>query len=60
MGAPLVSVIPIFAVYFWGFDVGKGIANSIEGKDAAAPVSTFGTLFAGGFSALPGTAVMVI
>lgn len=59
MAAPLIGVTPIFAVYFWGFDLGKQIANQIENKPKDAPASIFGTLFAGGFSALPGTVVMV-
>src|SRR4051812_37670387 len=58
MGAPILSVTPIFAVYFWGFDQGKNIAAYAEGKKPSE-ISTAGILFAGGFSALPGTFVMV-
>eukprot|EP00924_Labyrinthula_sp_SR-Ha-C_P016527 maker-scaffold_6-snap-gene-6.9-mRNA-1 protein AED:0.01 eAED:0.01 QI:164/1/1/1/1/1/2/129/286 len=59
MAAPLLGITPIFAVYFWGFDLGKDIARKIEGKSADEPLSTLGIGFAGGFSAIPGTAVMV-
>jgi solute carrier family 25 carnitine/acylcarnitine transporter 20/29 len=58
MAAPLIGITPIFATYFWGFDVGKAIAASFEGKEKS-DISTAGIIFAGGFSALPGTAVMV-
>lgn len=58
MGAPVAAVTPIFAVYFWGFDQGKNIAGLVEGKPVSQ-ISTAGILFAGGFSALPGTFVMV-
>jgi solute carrier family 25 carnitine/acylcarnitine transporter 20/29 len=58
MAAPLVAVTPIFAVYFWGFDTGKEIAAKVEGKPKAN-ISVGGIIFAGGFSAVPGTLVMV-
>lgn len=57
MSAPLVAVTPIFAVYFWGFDMGKKIWKSAAGTPDS--LSTAGIIFAGGFSALPGTLVMV-
>lgn len=59
MAAPLVGITPIFAVYFLGFDVGKNIARSVEGKKPDENLSIAGIAFAGGFSAIPGTAVMV-
>jgi len=58
MLAPLLSVTPIFAVYFWGFDVGKSIARFVEGKKENEKISLAGVCFAGGFSAVPGTVVM--
>ena len=58
MGAPLVAVTPIFAVYFWGFDKGKDIAAYVEGT-TPSKISDLGIMFAGGFSAIPGTMVMV-
>tara|TARA_R110002050_G_scaffold127626_1_gene248598 strand:- start:801 stop:1025 length:225 start_codon:yes stop_codon:yes gene_type:complete len=59
MLAPLVGVTPIFAVCFWGFEVGKQLARKFEGKTANESLTIPGILFAGGFSALPATAVMV-
>jgi len=59
MAAPLVGITPIFAVYFWGFEVGKQIARYFEGKTPDQHLSTWGVLVAGGISALPATAIMV-
>jgi len=59
MAAPLVGVTPIFAMYFWSFEVGKQIARHFEGKKPDEHLSIAGILFAGGFSALPSTAIMV-
>ncbi|GBG34310.1 Mitochondrial carnitine/acylcarnitine carrier protein [Hondaea fermentalgiana] len=59
MAAPLAGITPIFAVYFWGFDLGKQIARVVEGKGPEEQISTAGIMFAGGFSAIPGSAVMV-
>jgi len=58
MGAPLVAVTPIFAVYFWGFDTGKQIAATVTGVQKK-DIGVGGIIFAGGFSAIPGTLVMV-
>jgi solute carrier family 25 carnitine/acylcarnitine transporter 20/29 len=58
MTAPIIGITPIFAVYFMGFDWGKDIAAWGEGC-AKADVSTAGIMFAGGFSAVPGTVLMV-
>lgn len=59
MAAPLAGITPIFAVYFWGFDVGKQIARAFEGTGPDQQLSSAGIMFAGGFSAIPGSAVMV-
>lgn len=59
MAAPLVGITPIFAVYFLGFDVGKSIARSVEGKKPDENLSIPGIAFAGGFSAIPGTVSVV-
>ena len=58
MAAPLAGIAPIFAVYFWGFEVGKQIARAVEGKKESENLSIAGTMFAGGFSAIPGSAVV--
>jgi len=59
MAAPLAGIAPIFAVYFWGFEKGKDIARYSEGVETNAEISTAGIVFAGGFSSLPGSLVMV-
>lgn len=61
MSAPLVGVTPIFALYFLGFDQGKRIATSIGGPlvKENGEISNMGIMFGGGFSALPGTLLMV-
>jgi solute carrier family 25 carnitine/acylcarnitine transporter 20/29 len=58
MSAPLVAVTPIFAVYFWGFDKGKDIAAWAKDKPKS-DIGVDGMIFAGGFSAIPGTMIMV-
>jgi len=58
MSAPLVAVTPIFAVYFWGFDKGKDIAAWAKGVPKQ-DIGVSGIIFAGGFSAVPGTMIMV-
>lgn len=59
MGAPLLSITPIFATYFWGNNLGKQLAVRMGMKKENGTVSTLGIMFGGGFSALPGTVVMV-
>lgn len=59
MAAPLAGISPIFAVYFAGFDAGKSIARSVGGNGPDEPLSTGQIAFAGGFSAIPGSAIMV-
>ncbi|TMW69435.1 hypothetical protein Poli38472_001591 [Pythium oligandrum] len=58
MSAPLVGVTPIFAVCFWGNDMGKLIARTAMGTPESQPLSTGQLMFAGGFSAIPATVVM--
>jgi len=58
MSAPLIAITPIFATYFWGYDLGKQLAGWAEGVDKSK-ISLGGIIFAGGFSAIPGTMVMV-
>jgi solute carrier family 25 carnitine/acylcarnitine transporter 20/29 len=57
--APLISITPIFATYFWGYDQGKNIARAVGNIPDDKPIGIGWTVFAGGFSAIPGTAVMV-
>lgn len=59
MATPLIGQPPMWATYFWGFEVGKQFAHQLEGsKYGEDQLSQKGVLFAGGFSALPGTLIM--
>lgn len=59
MGAPLTTITPIFATYFWGFNIGKQLAVNMGMTCEDGTISTLGIMFGGGFSAIPGTVVMV-
>eukprot|EP00040_Diaphanoeca_grandis_P029430 m.172466 g.172466 ORF g.172466 m.172466 type:complete len:290 (+) comp31685_c11_seq1:98-967(+) len=61
MAAPLAGIAPIFAVYFWGFGMGKNYAVQLGGPlvKPDGSISTLGIMFGGGFSAIPGTVLMV-
>jgi len=57
MGPPLAGVTPIFAISFWGYDLGKKIVYSAT-PNRKSPVLGLGELaFAGFFSAIPTTLV---
>jgi solute carrier family 25 carnitine/acylcarnitine transporter 20/29 len=58
MATPLVGVTPIFAVCFWGYDLGQQLARGISGSSNSDPLSMNQILFAGGFSAIPATLLM--
>eukprot|EP01098_Paradermamoeba_levis_P007529 TRINITY_DN3116_c0_g1_i1.p1 TRINITY_DN3116_c0_g1~~TRINITY_DN3116_c0_g1_i1.p1 ORF type:complete len:317 (-),score=105.13 TRINITY_DN3116_c0_g1_i1:143-1015(-) len=58
MGAPLTGITPIFAVCFWGYDIGDRLARKICGTDPKEKLSMGQVIFAGGFSAIPTTAIM--
>lgn len=58
MSTPLVGITPIFAVCFWGYDIGQRIAKSLGATDANGKLNMAGIMFAGGFSAIPTTAIM--
>jgi len=58
MSAPLVGISPIFAVCFWGNDMGKLLARSLWKTPDNEQLSTAQLMFAGGFSAVPTTVVM--
>jgi len=58
MATPLVGVTPVFAVCFWGYDVGQKIQRSILNMDPAQKLSMTGIVLAGGFSAIPTTVLM--
>ncbi|KAJ1897316.1 carnitine transporter [Kickxella alabastrina] len=58
MAAPLVGATPVFAICFWGYDMGQKIMRSAYNLSPTDKLSTNQILFAGGFSAIPTTAVM--
>ncbi|KAI8874262.1 mitochondrial carrier [Ramicandelaber brevisporus] len=59
MSTPLVGITPVYATCFWGYDVGFRLAHRIWGTTPGKDVPTLGQiLFAGGFSAIPTTALM--
>ncbi|KAJ2159714.1 carnitine transporter [Coemansia sp. RSA 552] len=58
MAAPLVGATPVFAICFWGYDMGQKIMRSVYNLAPGDKLTTNQTLFAGGFSAIPTTAVM--
>jgi len=59
MSAPLIGVTPIFAVCFWGYDVGQRICRWMSPPSQPnQPLSMGQIVFAGGFSALPTTLIM--
>ncbi|KAJ2772499.1 carnitine transporter [Coemansia nantahalensis] len=58
MAAPLVGATPVFAICFWGYRMGQNIARSAYNMAPTDKLSTGQILFAGGFSAVPTTALM--
>ena len=63
VSAPLIGVTPIFAVCFWGYDVGLQLYRNLLAKPSEELTNREKTdyvkyLFAGGFSALPTTLIM--
>ncbi|KAJ9104678.1 hypothetical protein QFC21_002176 [Naganishia friedmannii] len=57
MGPPLVGVTPIFAISFWGYDLGKRLVYSATPNRTDAKLSVAELAIAGGFSAIPATLV---
>ncbi|KAK8042357.1 Mitochondrial carnitine carrier [Apiospora phragmitis] len=63
VSAPLVGVTPMFAVSFWGYDLGKQIVTSLSTSDISpatgrpTQLSIAQTSAAGFFSAIPMTAI---
>lgn len=58
MVPPLLGVTPIFAVSFWGYDMGCRIVRNFAGLDSSAPLSLSQAAIAGFISAIPTTAIM--
>ncbi|KAI1496647.1 mitochondrial carrier domain-containing protein [Biscogniauxia marginata] len=57
VSAPLVGVTPMFAVSFWGYDLGKQIVTSLAPPSADGGLSIAQVSTAGFFSAVPMTAI---
>ncbi|OCF60139.1 solute carrier family 25 (mitochondrial carnitine/acylcarnitine transporter), member 20/29 [Kwoniella mangroviensis CBS 10435] len=54
---PILGVTPIFAISFWGYDLGKRIVYSLTPNRTSQTLSISELAFAGGFSAIPATLV---
>jgi solute carrier family 25 carnitine/acylcarnitine transporter 20/29 len=57
VSAPLIASTPIYAISFWGYDIGQRAVRVFK-KDKIAPLNITEICIAGGLSALPTTAVM--
>ncbi|RYP55660.1 hypothetical protein DL769_010086 [Monosporascus sp. CRB-8-3] len=57
VSAPLVGVTPMFAVSFWGYDLGKQIVTSFSAPSPDGALSIGQITAAGFFSAIPMTAI---
>ncbi|AAW41054.1 carnitine/acyl carnitine carrier, putative [Cryptococcus deneoformans JEC21] len=54
---PILGVTPIFAISFWGYDLGKRLVYSFSPDRTEQALSISELAFAGAFSALPATLV---
>ncbi|KAJ4385718.1 carnitine transporter [Gnomoniopsis smithogilvyi] len=57
VSAPLVGVTPMFAVSFWGYDLGKSLVTSFSGPSPTGQLTIGQVSAAGFFSAIPMTAI---
>jgi solute carrier family 25 carnitine/acylcarnitine transporter 20/29 len=57
VSAPLTAVSPLYAVNFWGYDMGKRVVRLFD-TDATKPFTIPQLCVAGGLSAIPTTALM--
>jgi solute carrier family 25 (mitochondrial carnitine/acylcarnitine transporter), member 20/29 len=57
VSAPLVASTPIYAISFWGYDIGQRLVRQFK-KDPSQQLNLSEISAAGGFSALPTTLVM--
>lgn len=57
VSAPLVASTPIYAISFWGYDIGQRFVRIFK-KDNHVPLNLLEISIAGGLSALPTTMVM--
>jgi len=57
MGPPLMGVTPIYAISFWGYDLGKKIVYAVTPQRQNTELSVGELAFAGFFSAIPATLI---
>lgn len=57
VSAPLVASTPIYAISFWGYDIGQRLVQHFK-QDTTQELNLLEIAAAGGFSALPTTVVM--
>jgi len=55
VSAPLLAVSPIYAISFWGYDIGQRIVKTMRKPADDSPMSLLEISCAGGISALPTT-----
>lgn len=55
--SPLLGVTPMFAVSFWGYDLGKRLVTSYRGEDPTVPLTVAEISTAGFISAIPTTLI---
>lgn len=55
--APLIGVTPMFAISFWGYDLGQRLVRQVKKKEDGATLTIGETAAAGFFSAIPMTVV---
>ncbi|OMH85333.1 Mitochondrial carnitine/acylcarnitine carrier protein [Zancudomyces culisetae] len=58
MLAPIVAATPVFALNFLGYNMGQRLAVELLQGQKTGSLTTNQILFAGGFSAIPGTLLM--
>ncbi len=62
VSAPVVAVTPMFAICFWGYDLGKKLLQNADkeykGDESSYPFTITQLCVAGAFSALPSTVIM--
>ena len=58
VSAPLTAIAPIYAVVFWGYDMGQRLVRWQYDMGLGQALTINQVMFAGGFSALPTTAIM--
>ena len=56
--APITAIAPIYAVVFWGYDMGQRVVRWQYDMDVTEKFTLGQVCFAGGFSAIPTTAIM--